>query len=66
VKKQAKGPKFLFSLQELADFICEFTQDGKNPRGRDVVDWFQWFERKCGVKKSFILQAGPARGRKTR
>jgi len=30
-----------FSLEDIADFICEFTQDGKNPQGRDVcVKWF--------------------------
>lgn len=47
--------KYRFSLEQLADLVCEFTQDGKNPRGRDVVDWFRWLERKCRVRESYIF-----------
>jgi len=50
--------KFRFSLEDLSNFVCEFTEDGKNPRGRDVVDWFRWFERKCGCRKSYIFTVG--------
>jgi len=54
-KRSGKYLNFNFSLEDIADFICEFTQDGKNPQGRDVVKWFRWFERKCGVRKSYIF-----------
>jgi len=55
-KRRGRYLKFRFSLEELADFICEFTQDGENPHCRDVTDWFQWFERKCGVRNSYIFR----------
>jgi hypothetical protein len=43
-----------FTFEELADLICEFTKDGARPDRRDVVHWFKWLEKKCGVKKSHI------------
>jgi hypothetical protein len=46
-----------FNLEELADLICEFTQDGKRKKNRDVIQWFRWLERKAGIKKSFIHSA---------
>lgn len=45
---------FKFTLEEIADFICEYTQDGKRTEKRDVLDWFGRFERKCGRKESLI------------
>lgn len=50
--------KFRFTLTELSDFICEFTKDGERRQHRDVLDWFRWFERKCGLKRSLIRSFG--------
>lgn len=61
--KKPRYATFRFSLSQIADFICEFTQDGERTENRDVVQWFDWFERRCGVRKShiFSLRARAAR-----
>ena len=43
-----------FTIEELADFVCEYIRDGKRTSKRDVLDWFRWFERKCGLETSLI------------
>lgn len=53
--KKPMYTKFRFSLEAIANFICEFTQDGRRTKDRDVLDWYDWFERrKCRVRKSYI------------
>jgi len=57
-KRQMRGndPKtFRFTLEELADYICQYIEDGKRTRNCDVVAWFRWFEKKCGLKRSYII-----------
>lgn len=44
-----------FTLENLADLICEYTQDGKRKTNRDVVKWFRWLERKYGISPSYIV-----------
>ena len=43
-----------FTIENLADLVAEYTQDGKRKRDRDVLDWFRWLERKFGIKESLI------------
>jgi hypothetical protein len=52
--KEPKYKSFRFSLEELSNFICEFTEDGRLTERRDVLDWWRWFEKKCGVRKPHI------------
>jgi hypothetical protein len=49
-----KPEEFKFTLEQMADFICEYLHDGKRKTNRDVVEWFRWFEKKCGRKESYI------------
>jgi hypothetical protein len=56
--KRKKPEQFKFTLEELANFICEFTRDGERYAKRDVIDWFMWFEAKCGLKESNIRFRG--------
>jgi len=58
--------KFKFTLEQLADFICEYIEDGKRTRDCDVVTWFRWFEKKCGLKESYIASTAELRRRKSR
>lgn len=56
MSKMPAYARFSFSLQTLADFIAEYLEDGKRADRRDVLDWFDWFERsKCRVRKSHII-----------
>lgn len=61
-----KPEKFLFTLENLADLICEYTKDGAGTRDRDVVKWFRWFERKCGIEESYIASTAELMRRKRR
>lgn len=49
---------YKFTLEQLADFICEYTKDGKRTKKRDVLDWWKWFEKKCGVTTPYIRKFG--------
>jgi hypothetical protein len=60
--KKPMYARFRFSLEAIANFICEYLQDGKRKTDRDVLDWYDWFERrKCRKRKSYIysLQRRP-------
>lgn len=45
-----------FSLEEIANLVAEFTEDGKKKHSRDAVDWFRWLERKLGLGPSRIFR----------
>jgi hypothetical protein len=39
-----KNRKFQFTLDQLANFIAEYTKDGKVKK--DVWQWYRWFQKK--------------------
>lgn len=49
---------FRFSLSELADLICQYIRDGERTEKRDVLDWWRWLEKKCGVTEPHIKRFG--------
>jgi hypothetical protein len=56
--RQLKPEEMKFTLENMADLICEYIHDGKRKTGRDVVKWFRWLEKKCGRKESYIYTRG--------
>jgi hypothetical protein len=49
-KKMEYRNKLWFSLNDLADFIAEYTKDGKDKK--DVWAFWKWLDKKCRPKIS--------------
>jgi hypothetical protein len=50
-----RASRIRFTLQEISDAVCQFTDDGKKTTERDVLDWYHWLERRCGLRTSLIF-----------